>query len=82
LYPIAEPYTKGYDVAIKRRSYHLCLKVITELSLDLDGRHRIIDRLLRSGELRIGREVLGQKGIGAGEVTLGEIEGSDRRLVT
>jgi hypothetical protein len=28
------------------------------------------------------REVLGQKGIGAGEVTLGEIKRSDRRLVT
>jgi hypothetical protein len=70
LYPIAERYRKGRDVAIKRRSYHFCVAVIAELSLDLDRRYGIFDRLLRSGELRIGCEVLGKKGLGTGEVTL------------
>jgi hypothetical protein len=83
LYPVAERYRKGCDVAIKRRSYDLCLAVIAELSLDLDGRDRIFNGgLLCSGELRIGREVLDKKGIGTGEVTLGEIERGDGRLVT
>jgi hypothetical protein len=81
LYPIAERYRKGCDVAIERRSYHFCVAVIAELSLDLDRRHRIFDRLLRSRELRIGCEVLGKKGFGTGEVTLGEIERGDGRLV-
>jgi hypothetical protein len=82
LYPIAERYRKGCDVAIKWRSYHFCVAVITELSLNLDGRHRIFNGLLGGGELRIGCEVLGKKGFGTGEVTLGEIERGDGRLVT
>jgi hypothetical protein len=82
LYPIAERYHKGRDVAIKRRSYHFCAAVITELSLNLYGRHRIFNGLLCSSKLRIGCEVLGKKSLGALEVTLGESERGDCRLVT
>lgn len=82
LYSIAERHRKGCDVAVKRCSYHLCLAVIAELSLDLNGRHRVFDRLLCSGDLCVSREVLGKESLGAVEVTLGEIERGNGRLVT
>jgi len=82
LYPIAERHGQGCNVPVKRRSYHFGRPVIAELSLRLDGCHRVLDRLLGSGELRIGREVLGKESLGAVEVTLGEIERGNGRLVT
>ena len=73
-YPIAEPGDKRGNVAAVRGGYDLGLSVIAELSLGIESDRSIFDRLLGDGELRVGREVLGEKGLGARQVALGEVE--------